>query len=73
VKPLKIKKLRVTQVHRTYFPYTGLFYKAYRVIFPRTAGGKPFITARSRFFKLLVASPLAAADVSWIVKPPAQK
>lgn len=73
VKPLRIKKLRVTQVHRTYFPYTGLFYKAYRVIFPRQVGGKPFITPRSRFFKLLVASPLASAEVSWILRPPKKK
>ena len=69
VKPLSIKRLRVNQVHRHYFPYTSVYHRAYLVRFPRTVGGKPFITGKSRFFKLMIASPMGSASLAWFVKP----
>lgn len=73
VKPLSIKRLRVNQVHRHYFPYTSVFHRAYLVRFPRTVGGKPFITGANKFFKLMIASPMGSAHLAWLIKPGGSK
>jgi hypothetical protein len=70
VKPLAIKKLTVTEVHRAYFPYTSVFHKVYHLVFPRQVGGKPFITTQSRYFKLVITSPRGAAELAWFVRRP---
>jgi len=68
VRPLSIKKLRVNQVHRHYFPYTSVFHKGYLLKFPRIVGGKPFITPSSKFFKLMITSPMGSARLVWFIK-----
>jgi hypothetical protein len=68
VKPLSIKRLRVNQVHRHYFPYTSVFHRVYLLKFPRTVGGKPFITGANRFFRLMIASPMGSASLAWFIK-----
>lgn len=68
VKPLSIKKLRVNEVHRHYFPYTSVFHKGYLLKFPRVVGGKPFITPSSKFFKLMITSPMGSARLVWFIK-----
>jgi len=69
VKPLSIKRLRVNQVHRHYFPFTSVFHKVYLLKFPRTVGGKPFITGNNGFFRLRIASPMGSASLAWFIKP----
>ncbi len=69
VRPISIKRLRVSQVHRHYFPYTTVFHKAYLLKFPRTVGGKPFIDSTSKYFKLMITSPMGSARLVWFLKP----
>jgi len=68
VQPLVIKRLKITAVHRTYFPETSVFHRAYLLLFPNTVGGKPFITSQSKWFRLRVAGPLASTHFGWNVK-----
>lgn len=68
VRPLAVRKITIRQTHRIYFPYLSRFHSAYHVIFPVRVGGKPFVTARTRWFKLIIASPLGAAELGWYVK-----
>lgn len=68
VRPLAVRKITVRETHRTYFPYLSRFHSAYHVIFPVRVGGKPFITGRTRWFKLIIASPLGAAELGWHVR-----
>jgi len=68
VKPLSIKRLKVNEVHRSYFPYTSVFHKAYLLKFPCTVGGKPFITGANKFFKLMIASPMGSAHLAWFIQ-----
>ncbi len=68
VTPLSIKRLRVNQVHRHYFPYSSVFHRVYLLKFPRTVGGKPFITGANGFFRLMIASPMGVAALSWLIK-----
>jgi hypothetical protein len=68
VKPLSIKRLKINEIHRHYFPYTSVFHRAYLLKFPRTAGGKPFISSASKHFTLMIASPMGSARLVWFVK-----
>lgn len=68
VKPLTVKAISIKETHRTYFPFLTVFHKAYHVIFPRVVGGRPFITDKSRWFKLIFASPLGDIELAWFVR-----
>jgi hypothetical protein len=68
VKPLIVKRIKPTEVHRTYFPYVTVFHRTYHVIFPKTVGGKPFITPKSKWFKLVLACPLGSTELAWFIK-----
>jgi len=69
VRPLAVRKVAIRETHRIYFPYLTRFHSAYHVIFPVRVGSKPFVTTRTRWFKLIIASPLGAAELGWYVKP----
>ncbi len=68
VKPLTVKNITIKETHRTYFPYLSVFHRAYHVIFPKQVGGRPFITPQSRWFKLIIASPLGSTELAWFVR-----
>jgi hypothetical protein len=67
VTPLVVSNISVTEVHRVHFPYVTVFHRLYHVLFPRQVGGRPFITAKSRWFKLVIASPLGDTELAWFV------
>ena len=66
--PLAVKRLRPTEVHKAYFPYVTPFHQVYTIAFPRTAGGKPFITPATRFLKLALTCPLGSTELIWFVR-----
>lgn len=68
VKPLTVKNILIKETHRVYFPYLSVFHKAYHIVFPNTVGGKPFIHSRSRWFKVIIASPLGDTEFAWFVR-----
>jgi hypothetical protein len=69
VKPLTIKRVRIRETHRVYFPYLSVFHRAYHLVFPKQVGSKPLITSTNRWFKLIIASPLGDVSLAWHIKP----
>lgn len=68
VTPLAVTNLSVTEVHRVYFPYVTVFHRIYHVLFPRKVGGRPYVTPESRWFKLIIASPLGDTELAWFLQ-----
>lgn len=68
VTPLSVTNLTITEVHRVHFPFVTVFHRLYHVLFPRKVGGRPFITPGSRWFKLIIASPLGSTELAWFVQ-----
>lgn len=72
VRPLVVTNIKATEVHRIYFPHVTVFHRLYHIIFPRQVGGRPFIDANTRWFKLIIASPLGRTELAWFVQAKAR-
>ena len=67
VDPTEIEEIDpLTAVHKSFFPYTKLFFKGYIVRFPRRlSDGTEFIPAGTRKFTLQIAGPKGVVPLTW--------
>lgn len=52
-------------LERTYYPYNSIFRMAFRIRFPRAAGGKPTISDSAKWFGLRFAGAQGNTELIW--------
>lgn len=67
VRPVDVEEIdTITEIQRSFFPYTGIFYKAYKVRFPILLGdGKKVVPAGASRFTLQFAGPKGLLRLTW--------
>jgi hypothetical protein len=68
VQDVKLQNTR-TELLQAFYPYTGIFSRAWRVLFPRKlADGSDLVTDETKSLTMRIAGPAGTVDLTWRLK-----
>ncbi|MGM0597362.1 MAG: hypothetical protein ACQES9_10020 [Myxococcota bacterium] len=66
IKPVEIKKIRISKTHKTFFPFIGHFHKLYVIKFPAEKNGHKILSSKAKKIILKFTGLLGKTNLVWL-------